>query len=115
MPSPTETAAILTSVVLVFTLGGIVLSFLRRRKDEASKETEERLSQDNKITALEKSIALEVDRVKKLEEKLEALKEGVHNNDLKLSEISAIIVLFKEAQVSIESDVKELISLVGRG
>ena len=99
---------------LVVVITGIV-TILRHYKKAAVQGSIKETKQGAKIKEIELSLNSEIDRVKAIETKLEGLRDSIHDNDLKLSELKAIQSTMREAQLNIESDIKELISLVGRG
>ena len=111
----TEWVAILTIIALVITIMTYILNRVKAARNEDLLEALAKSQQDSRIELLENRIQEEIEKVKTLEDKLEKLEESLHNKDVKLSELAAIIGLLKESQFSIESDIKELISLVGRG
>lgn len=115
MPPIETIVAELTVVVLLITIFGFILGKVKSYKDSALKEVGREVEQNSRITALEGSIEEELEKVKALETKLGDLRDSLHNKDIQLSELKTIIELLKDAQLGIESDIKELISIVGRG
>ena len=110
-----EIVAITTIVASSVAILAYVLGKVKAARDEDLSEALVRNQQGRRIDLLENRIQEEIDKVVALEGKLEELKESLHLKDVKLSELVAIIDMLKESQVSIESDIKELILLVGRG
>ena len=100
------------SLVVVTTF---IITILRSYRKSAVQDSIRETEQNLQIKEIEISLNSEIDRVKGIEGKLEVLRDSIHGNDLKLSELKAIQSTMREAQLNIESDIKELISLVGRG
>jgi peptidoglycan hydrolase CwlO-like protein len=105
---------IITTLTILTLLAGLY-AFLSARVRSYKEETIKEVDQVAKITELEKSKDAISLKVRDLEEKLEGILESSHLKDVKLTELTTTVRILKEALITIESDIKELISMVGRG
>lgn len=111
--SNVEVALTVVSVVVaVFTL---IYTLVRAWERAVIKEVNRESNQNQIISEISQSLEGEMEKVKELNLKMEDLRDGAHESDVKISEMKAIQNHMLTAVMSIESDIKELISIVGRG